>query len=91
MFNSETYVGNVTNSGIRQVSGSLIKTDPRSVFIRFDKNSTMEHTVFDLNPMIYVQRPHSDDYDLFPVTVLQVMLEHGNGYICEVVLDEQGR
>ena len=85
MFNSETYVNNVINNKVQQVSGSLIKTDPRSVFIRFDKDSRMEDTVFDRHPTINVG---SHSYDPRPITVLQVMLGPDNSYICEVVIDE---
>ena len=87
MFNSETYIKNVINNSFQQVSGSLIKTDPRSVFIRFDKGSQMEDTIFDNEPTISI-RTRNGCYDSHHVTVLQVMLGHNNSYICEVVIDE---
>ena len=81
MFNSETYVNNVINNKVQQVSGSLIKTDPNSVFIRFDKGSRMEDTIFDAKPTIRI------DGSNYKITVLQVMLSHDNSYICEVIID----
>lgn len=87
MFNSETYVKNIINNSVQQVSGSLIKTDPKSVFIRFDKGSRMEDTIFAIKPTINIEN-HSGYYDPRPITVLQVMLGHNNSYICEVVIDE---
>ena len=86
MFNSETYVKNIIDNSVQQVSGSLIKTDPKSVFIRFDKGSRMEDAVFDVHPTINV-----GNYNSRPITVLQVMLGHDNSYICEVVIDEPSR
>lgn len=85
MFNSETYVNNVINNKIQQVSGSLIKTDPNSVFIRFDKGSRQEERVFDAHPTI---RLYKDSDKTVKVTVLQVMLSHDNSYICEVIIHE---
>ena len=82
MFNSETYVKNIISNNIQQVSGSLIKTDPNSVFIRFDKGSRMEDTIFDATPAIWV------DGDRYKITVLQVMLSHDSSYICEVIVNE---
>lgn len=87
MFDSEVYIRNINTNNIQQVSGSLIKTDPKSVFIRFDKGSKMEDTVFGSKPTINV-RSSSGYYDPHHVTVLQVMLGHNNSYICEVVIDE---
>ncbi len=85
MFNSETYVKNVTTNKVQQVSGSLIKTDPNSVFIRFDKGSPREYTIFDPEPTIKING-HS-----YKITVLQVMLSHDNSYICEVIIDGSSR
>ena len=86
MFNSETYVKNIISNNIQQVSGSLIKTDPNSVFIRFDKGSRMEDTVFDLKPSIKISDEYSYRYK--KITVLQVMLGHDDSYICEVIVNE---
>lgn len=85
MFNSETYVKNVINNKVQQVSGSLIKTDPNSVFIRFDKGSRMEDTIFDASPTIRI------DGNCYKITVLQVMLSHDTSYICEVIIDGTSR
>lgn len=87
MFNSEVYIKNINTNNVQQVSGSLIKTDAKSVFIRFDKGSRMEDTIFDVKPTIDVENS-SGYYDSRHVTVLQVMLGHDNSYICEVVIDE---
>ena len=85
MFNSETYVKNIISNKIQQVSGSLIKTDPNSVFIRFDKGSRQEERIFDAYPRIKL---YSDSDKTVKVTVLQVMLGHDNSYICEVIIHE---
>ncbi len=84
MFNSETYVNNIIHNKIQQVSGSLIKTDPNSVFIRFDKGSRQEERIFDAHPTIRLY----DRDKTVKVTVLQVMLGQDNSYICEVIIHE---
>ena len=96
MFDSHTYVKMVThqsttnNVSFQQVSGSLIKTHPDSIFLRFDKTSQMEGNVFDPHPRLTVKVGlYSDNSPIFKereVTVLQILLAHDNSYVCEVVI-----
>ena len=100
MFDSHTYVKNVVHSSstthnhFQQVSGSLIKTHPDSIFLRFDKTSEMESKVFSAHPRLKVKvgqwsYNHSDKYEERDVTVLQVLLSHDSSYVCEVVIHYQ--
>ena len=100
MFDSRTYVRNVvsseTHNHFQQVSGSLIKTHPASIFIRFDKGSELEKAIFSPVPKMKVRVGWwRDDYhcsahiDEREVTVLQVLLSHDSSYVCEVVVHYQ--
>lgn len=100
MFDSHTYVKMVThqstvnNVSFQQVSGSLIKTHPDSIFLRFDKTSQMEDKVFDAHPTLRVKvgkysYDNSDKFEDREVTVLQVLLAHDKSYVCEVVIHYQ--
>ena len=104
MFDSHTYVKNVThqstvnNVSFQQVSGSLLKTHPDSIFVRFDKTSEMEKQVFSNCPRMNVRvgwYDYTGEYGLpvhkpkmeeREVTVLQVLLAHDSSYVCEVVV-----
>lgn len=100
MFDSHTYVKNVVNSEthnhFQQVSGSLIKTHPDSIFLRFDKGSPLEKTVFSPVPKMEVRvgwyeynYRHEPKLASREVTVLQVLLAHDSSYVCEVVVHYQ--
>lgn len=108
MFDSHTYVKNVThqstvnNVSFQQVSGSLLKTHPDSIFVRFDKTSELEKKVFSNCPRMNVRvgwynreatqyswatkEPKMEERE---VTVLQVLLAHDSSYVCEVVVHYQ--
>ena len=107
MFDSHLYVKNVThqstvnNVSFQQVSGSLLKTHPDSIFVRFDKTSEMEKKVFSNCPRMevrvgwydytgeYGMPVHKPKMEEREVTVLQVLLAHDSSYVCEVVVHYQ--
>lgn len=76
----------INGGAMPQASGLLVKTDPKSVFIRFDRGSSREDSIFSAKPTISVKRRNGSYADC-PITVLQVMLAHDNGYLCEAVID----
>ena len=81
MFDSNTYIKQNIENNVHQVSGSLIKTHPDSVFINFARHSRSEDRVFSPKPY------YIDDKDKeYTCVVLQVMLIE-NGYLCEVILE----
>ena len=103
MFDKYAYVKRVTNqvennyNTFQQVSGSLIKTHPDSIFLRFDKGSELEKDVFSAQPRLKVRVGWYETYEYNTktkkpflqereITVLQVLLSHDSSYVCEVVV-----
>ena len=98
MFDS-TYVNNSSHNHsettLQQVSGSLIKTNPNSIFVSFKQDSDLAQDIFSIEPKIKVGKtyiegmlPNRGYYltDYAPVTVLQIMLSHNDSYICEILI-----
>ncbi len=70
-------------------SGILQKSHPKSVFIRFDKESEMEQWLFGREGKCAIIKRTDPQYDRrkndFEVTVLQVMLFGNTSYLCEII------
>lgn len=56
---------NTNNTNIQQVSGSLMKTNQDSVFLRFHSKSDMSNSILDANPElnVAVKRNEYNCYD----------------------------
>lgn len=83
MFDQKTILAksNTTNiSNYNSVGGTLVKSTQGSKIIRFDMNSVLADTFFDLN------KPHyRKGYNEIAVEVLQVMLCGGDNYLVEYI------
>lgn len=85
--NSQTVQFNAPCTGILQ------KSNPKSIFVRFQKNSNLEGCVFPSNgqpPYIHEFRYDESGYGEYKshkieVIVLQVLIFGDNQYLCEVI------
>lgn len=88
MFDANSCVNsNITNK-FQQSQGSLMKTHPDSIFLRFDEGSRYCKTIFCPNPFIEIKdkNSYSDIFIEYPITVLQVMLISTEAFICEIII-----
>lgn len=87
--NSQTVQFNAPCTGILQ------RSNPKSIFVRFQKNSPMEDMVFPnngINPYIHKYEYSDNGYDIYSntkgkieVIVLQILIFGNNSYLVEVV------
>lgn len=79
--NSQTVRFNQPSTGILQ------RSHPKSIFVRFQKNSEMEKEIFPYDgtkPFLTIKSSYDKKY----VVVLQVLIFGDNSYLVEVVEEE---
>lgn len=64
-------------------TGHLQKSHPKSKFIRFQKSSSLEKTIFSINQKPYIIGV--DRFDKIEITVLQILVFGDNYFLCEII------
>lgn len=90
MLNTSIRLGhNTQNVTLNSPShGILQRSHPKSIFIRFQKGSSMEGMVFPTEGIPYIHKSDTYPYPKREVTVLQVLVFGDDSYLCEVVEDQ---